>query len=273
MAPNPFKPLIAGMFVMLAVAAATLFAHFIRLAEIEQRERREAFNRNAAAENERRWKERQKATEEKAQAAAKISAARAQERAALEAAYAKRQPFDVGTAFGKLRRRAETGDPDAQTLMGYIHLHGMDHVLRVDPQTFGTSGSPKHASALIGQDIQPLFFNTRFEAIPRIPEDRATGLMWYDRAARQGHRDAQASLATAYTYGPTTAAGQTNGYMWSLLANQQAWPEGYQSRDGVTATSRQRCHDILERKLTDDQKAAARKAAAAFRPYKEQPAR
>jgi hypothetical protein len=250
MAPNPFKPLIAGMFVMLAVAAATLFAHFIRLAEIEQRERREAFNRNAAAENERRWKERQKATEEKAQAAAKISAARAQERAALEAAYAKRQPFDVGTAFGKLRRRAESGDPDAQTLMGYIHLHGMDHVLRVDPQTFGTSGSPKHASALIGQDIQPLFFNTRF-----------------------GHRDAQASLATAYTYGPTTAAGQTNGYMWSLLANQQAWPEGYQSRDGVTATSRQRCHDILERKLTDDQKAAARKAAAAFRPYKEQPAR
>ncbi len=39
MAPNPLKPLIKGMFVMLAVAAVVLFANFARLTLIAEQER------------------------------------------------------------------------------------------------------------------------------------------------------------------------------------------------------------------------------------------
>jgi len=39
MAPNPLKPLIKGMFVMLAVAAVVLLAYIARLALISEQER------------------------------------------------------------------------------------------------------------------------------------------------------------------------------------------------------------------------------------------
>lgn len=269
MAPNPLKPLITGMFFMLALTAAVLFAHFLRVTMIEQEERREAARQSMAIETKRRFQEREKTAQEMAQPSAKVAEARAKERAQLEEIQAKKPAIDVGAAFGKLRRKAEAGDAEAQALMGYIHLRGMDAVLRVDPKTFGVSSSTKHATALIGQDIGPLFFNTRFTAIPRMPQDRATGMMWYDRAARQGHLDAQASLASAYAYGPTPVSKFVDGYQWCLIADQKPWPTDYPSLDGNTTLSRQRCRDMFERKLTDEEKALARKGAEAFRPTKE----
>ncbi len=273
MAADPLKPLIKGMFAMVLVVAAVLYVRQMQLELEEQLATQRAANRRIDEERRRRETADEQARLEAVQAASKVAEARARERAALEAVEAKKRPLDVGQAFGELRRKAEAGEADAQALMGYVCLRGMDEVLRVDPRTFGVSCSAPHASALIGQDIGPRLFDTRFVGIPRLAAVRADGLAWYRRAARQGHADAQASLAVAFAYGPDGGDALTEGFQWCLLAEQAAGETGRPSRDGNNAISLRRCHEAFDRRLSAEQKAAARASVAAFRPSPEKTSR
>lgn len=272
MAQDPLKPLIRGMLAMIVIVAAVFFVHALRQVMLEEQRRIEANDKANKAMQE-KWRQEREAAElqarrrreEAAAQSAAVAQARARDRAALDALQAKKRPMDVGAAFGRLRRKAEDGDPDAQALMGYIFLHGMSSVLAVDPSTHGVTASTKHASALIGEDIGPRMFDTRFESIPLIPANRTHGMHWYDRAARQGHRDAQASLASA-DIGNSTPF---EGYRWALIATRTPWPNDYVSRDGHTQASILRCRTLLEQGLSADNKAEARRQAAEFKPIKE----
>jgi TPR repeat protein len=270
MPTDPLRSLIKAMFVMLVLAAAALFVHFIRATAVEQQRREAAVRRQDAEEMERYEREREKVRRERTLSSAEMTETRTKERAALEAIEAKKKPFDVGQAFEAVRIKAEAGDPDAQALLGYIYLHGMPAVLSVNPKTFGISCSSPHASALIGEDIVPRLSDTRFVGFPRLNQDLSTGLMWYERAAAQGHHDSQASLAAAYAYGPGKEYdGGFDGYKWCLISYQTPWPERFVSRDGHTDASRQLCRDRYERSLSVEYQTMARKAAEAFRPVKE----
>jgi uncharacterized membrane protein (DUF106 family) len=84
MAPNPLKPLIKGMFVMLAVAAVVLLAYVARLALIAEQERVAEYQKRSQEINERF----QKTSEENFRA----SKLRREQKAALDKEAAAKQP-------------------------------------------------------------------------------------------------------------------------------------------------------------------------------------
>jgi Tfp pilus assembly protein PilO len=84
MAPNPLKPLIKGMFVMLAVAAVVLLAYVARLALIAEQER--------VAESQKRSKEINEGFRRKMESDQQASKLRREQKAALDKEAAAKQP-------------------------------------------------------------------------------------------------------------------------------------------------------------------------------------
>jgi len=274
MAPNPLKPLILGMSGMILVAVGvSMFDGVRQLADEEQR-RVEANNRANRAMQANRSQAR--ASDEsappirrpqKADALPKVAEVSPEQQAVLDALQAKKRPMDIGAAFDRLRRKAEAGDPDAQALLGFIFLHGLNKVISVDSRTYGVKASTRHASALLGEDIRPRLADTRFVSIPYVPSDRPQGLYWYERAANQGNRGAQASLAAAHMGYATTL----QGYKWALIATRDPWPDDYVSPDGHNVASVENFRFFMERENSPSSKAEARRQAEAFQPKKEKP--
>jgi TPR repeat protein len=277
MAPNqlkPLKPLILGMLGMMLVAVAVSMFEGVRQLAVEEQRRGEANKRanramqqnriqaRAADENETPIRR-----EKKPDALPKVIEVSREEQAALDALQAKKRPVDIGAAFDRLRRKAEAGDPEAQALLGFIFLHGLNKVISVDSRTYGVKTSTKHASALLGEDIRPRLADTRFVSIPYVPSDRPQGLYWYERAANQGHRGAQASLAAAHMGYATTL----QGYKWALIATRVPWPDDYVSLDGHNVASVENFRFFMERENSPSSKDEARRLAEAFQPKKEKP--
>jgi Tfp pilus assembly protein PilO len=84
MAPNPLKPLIKGMFVMLAVAAVVLLAYIARLALIAEQER--------VAESQKRSKEINEGFRRKMEADQRAIQLRREQKVALDKEAAAKQP-------------------------------------------------------------------------------------------------------------------------------------------------------------------------------------
>jgi Tfp pilus assembly protein PilO len=84
MAANPLKPLIKGMFVMLAVAAVVLFAYFARLTLIAEQER--------VAEAQKRSKEINEGFRRKMEADQRAIKLRREQKAALDKEADEKQP-------------------------------------------------------------------------------------------------------------------------------------------------------------------------------------
>jgi TPR repeat protein len=276
MAPNPLKPLIKGMFVMLAVAAVVLFAYFARLTLIAEQERvaesqkrskeiNEGFRRKAVAEATAAKLRR----EQEAARAKETAERRAKEDATFAAAEAKKRPVDVGVAFGKARRNAEAGDADAQNLLGVIYHKGMDAVIHLNPDTHGMQISPHVLSALTGEDLsRGSMPSIRFVSIPVIPANSQEAVRWLERAALQGHHEAQATLASLLFY---TLQDPVTSYKWSLIADANPTASTDGKLDGHTPASRKLLRERILQKLTPDQKAESEKKAMAFVAKKEKP--
>ncbi len=276
MAANPLKPLIKGMFVMLAVAAVVLFAYFARLVLIAEQERVAESQKRSKEINERfrrEMEENQRATklrrEQEAARAKEAAERRAKEDASFAAAEAKKRPIDVGVAFGNARRSAETGSADAQNLLGVIYRLGMDQVIHLDPGTHGMQFSPHVLSALTGEDLsRGAMPSIRFVSIPVIPANSQEAGRWLERAALQGHREAQATLASLLYY---TLHDPVAAYKWSLIADADPAASTEGKLDGHTPASRKLLRERLLQKLTQEQVAEAEKKAKSFVPKKEKP--
>jgi TPR repeat protein len=276
MAPNPLKPLIKGMFVMLAVAAVVLFAYFARLTLIAEQERvaesqkrskeiNEGFRRKAVAEATAAKLRR----EQEAARAKQTAEQRAKEDASFAAAEAKKRPVDVGVAFGNSRRSAEAGDAEAQNLLGVIYHKGMDQVIHLDPGTHGMRISPLVLSALTGEDLsRGSMPSIRFVSIPVIPANSQEAVRWLERAALQGHHEAQATLASLLFY---TLQDPVTSYKWSLIADANPTASTDGKMDGHTPASRKLLRERSLLKLTQEQVAEAEKKAKAFVAKKEKP--
>jgi TPR repeat protein len=276
MAANPLKPLIKGMFVMLAVAAVVLFAYFARLTLIAEQERVSESQKRSKEVNERFRREMEadqraiKLRREQEAARAKEAAERrAKEDASFAAAEAKKRPVDIGVAFGNARRKAEAGDAEAQNLLGVIYHKGMDQVIHLDPGTHGMRISPLVLSALTGEDLsRGAMPSIRFVSIPVLPANSQEAVRWLERAALQGHREAQATLASLLFY---TLQDSVAGYKWSLIADANPTASTDGKLDGHTPASRKLLRERLLLKLTQEQVAEAEKKAKAFEPKKEKP--
>ena len=205
-------------------------------------ERQEAALR-AAQENQRRYDEEQ-------------------ERARLA-----RRKIDVGALYGTLRKNAEAGAPDAQFLMGVILTKGMEDLVSGDA---GAMMFSVHFPALIGEPM-PDLQTVNIVNIPAVPADPPASLRWYERAARQGHAEAQVWLADDLA----DKGRRLEGLTWILIADRnRATGTKPTMLDYHTDTAwRNNLRDIFQRQLSDKDEAEARRRADAFRPVPERPTR
>ncbi len=272
MEPNPLKPLIKGLFVMLAVAAIVLFVHAGWQSILEEVRRNEVASQAAQARRD-KWRREQEAAELKLSQRRKddelrLTLGRARDHETLMAAQAKKRPVDVGAAFGDVRRRAESGDANAQNLLGRIYLRGMDDVLSVDPANSRPIGyyAPAAAALTGEEDFAGSSDVIRFVNMPLTPANPKEAARWFERAAQQGHREAQSNLAQLFYYHlPDPAAG----YRWVLLADGPAILQDEQKLESHTSAWLKQMREKLLTRLTPIQKAEAERQAQDWKPTKE----
>lgn len=88
-----------------------------------------------------------------------------------------------------------------------------------------------------------------------VPKDEAQAVVWYRRAAEQGHASAQFSLGLMYAEGRGVAKDLVQAFMWYGLA----------AAGGVTVRDR----DTLARQMTPQQIAEAQRLSREWKPKEE----
>ena len=178
-----------------------------------------------------------------------------------------RRKIDVGALYDTLRKNAEAGDPDAQFLMGVILTKGMEDLVSGDA---GAMMFSVHFPALIGEPM-PDLQTVNIVNIPAVPADPPASVRWYERAARQGHAEAQVRLADDLA----DKGRHQEGLTWILIADRnRATGTKPTMLDYHTYTAwRNNLREMFERKLSDKDEAEARRRADAFRPGPERTAR
>ena len=275
MAPNPLKPLINGLFVMLALAGAILFVYLIRVSLLEQEQRRIETQQHNIKENERRNREAEKlqaearqrrekeAAERRAQAAAAAAApAPAATNAPANPTDAKRRIVALRAAFDKTVHRAASGDPHAQYLLGYLYLVGMDKIVQVrDAKLF--IYNRLMVATLTGEDPSDI----RLVSVPAFSSDRKVAEKWLERASLQGHRGAQIMLATSLL---TDIKGDdAPAYRWLLTSEGPPLIPDEVRFFNPPPASRASMKENVRKRLSPEQVAEAEKMAKEFQPKKE----
>ncbi len=275
MAANPFKPLIVGTFIMLAVTTGVIIVDLVLDAKAEQERRHAENQKRYAEESARRQREfeqreaearqrREKQAEERRLAAEASAKAEKERREAAEAAakaeQAKRRPIDVTAAFTKKLHQAQAGDPNAQHLIGYIYYLGMDRIVETSGNGLAIYRRTV-VTMLVGEDpeISPLV------SAPTFKRNDEVAAKWFERAALQGHRGAQ-------TYLGITNAGRGKydlAYLWMLIADGPALPDEINLPLPPVA-ARNSMKDNFRKKLTPEQVAEAEKKAKEFKAKKEE---
>jgi TPR repeat protein len=275
MAANPFKPLIVGTFIMLAVTTGVIIVDLVLDAKAEQERRHAENQKRYAEESARRQREfeqreaearqrREKQAEERRLAAEASAKAEKERREAAEAAakaeQVKRRPIDVTAAFTKKLHQAQAGDPNAQHLIGYIYYLGMDRIVETSGNGLAIYRRTV-VTMLIGEDpeIRPLV------SAPTFKRNDEVAAKWFERAALQGHRGAQ-------TYLGITNAGRCKydlAYLWMLIADGPALPDEINLPLPPVA-ARNSMKDNFRKKLTPEQVAEAEKKAKEFKAKKEE---
>ncbi len=275
MAANPFKPLIVGTFIMLAVTTGVIIVDLVLDAKAEQERRHAENQKRYAEESARRQREfeqreaearqrREKQAEERRLAAEAAAKANKERREAAEAAakaeQVKRQPIDLTAAFTKKLHQAQAGDPNAQHLIGYIYYLGMDRIVETSGNGLAIYRRTV-VTMLIGEDpeIRPLV------SAPTFKRNDEVAAKWFERAALQGHRGAQ-------TYLGITNAGRGKydlAYLWMLIADGPALPDEINLPLPPVA-ARNSMKDNFRKKLTPEQVAEAEKKAKEFKAKKEE---
>ncbi len=275
MAANPFKPLIVGTFIMLAVTTGVIIVDLVLDAKAEQERRHAENQKRYAEESARRQREfeqreaearqrREKQAEERRLAAEASAKAEKERREAAEAAakaeQVKRRPIDVTAAFTKKLHQAQAGDPNAQHLIGYIYYLGMDRIVETSGNGLALYRRTV-VTMLVGEDPEIRLL----VSAPTFKRNDEVAAKWFERAALQGHRGAQ-------TYLGITNAGRGKydlAYLWMLIADGPALPDEINLPLPPVA-ARNSMKDNFRKKLTPEQVAEAEKKAKEFKAKKEE---
>jgi len=87
-----------------------------------------------------------------------------------------------------------------------------------------------------------------------VPKDEQQAVVWYRKAAEQGDALAQNNLGVMYYNGQGVPKDEQSAYFWSLLASAQGNQNAVKTRD------------IVERRLSPEQRAAAQASARNWQP-------
>ena len=97
-----------------------------------------------------------------------------------------------------------------------------------------------------------------FYLYTKVPPSPVEAMMWWRRAAEQGHAEAQFMLATQYFYGVVTPADYAAAYKWALIAGRSAQLSESARNEVLKLTAE------IRMKLAPDQIKIAQEEAVAF---------
>lgn len=287
MAPNPLKPLLKGVFAMGLIAVATLAVSWF-IAEVREADARTA---RQAAQNKQRIEEAQERFRAESEARRKkIQEADRHTFAEREAAEAKRKAelagrrqIDVFQRVNAVSVKAANGDPESQYLWGWLCRFGLSGLGDFNPDGTARQLRPMVAYPVFGENLFGKTNDVLFVDLPVLERNEKAALEWFERAALQGHAEAQYELAQHRTFaGP--GEDLVEAYKWYLVAKTRY----FDSRDVVHSTRRLGDDGLIRyaalppesrpyvppgllNSLKPAQKAEAEKRAKAFKPKKENP--
>jgi len=165
------------------------------------------------------------------------------------------QRKDYHTAFAGFQKLAEQGDARAQDNLGMMYVRGQS-VPKDDQQAvvwYRKAAEQGLASAQTN-------LGAMYEYGRGMPKDYQQAAVWLRKAAEQGDAFAQGNLGAMYANGQGVPKDAQMAYFWLLLASAQG--------DQVAVKNR----DIVERRLSPEQRAAAQASARNWKPSRPAPA-
>ena len=284
---NPLKPLIVGMAVMGTLALVTLAGNWI-LAESreadERAARRIAEQQRKFQEQEARYKAENEARRKEIQEADhRAFVAREAAEAKRKAELAARRKINVSERVEALRLKAEDGDPESQYLYGCLKRFGLTGLGDFNPDGTARQFRPLVAYPVLGENFGGKLHEVLFVDLPEITRDETAAMSWFERAALQGHDEAQYEMAHYHSFdGPGRDA--VEAYKWYLLGRttyldskglihttRRLGKDGRIQHEPLPPGSRPYVPPALVDTLTPEQRAEAQKRAKAFVPRKEKP--
>jgi localization factor PodJL len=197
---------------------------------------------------------------------------------------AKTAPIGAVSAGDRVAKLANAGNPVAETILGLKYLDGQGV-----PADVQQAGKWLVKAAEKGQAVAQYRLGTMYERGQGTAPDLAKAAKWYMASADQGNRKAMHNLAVAYADGALGKKDMTESARWfekaaalGLSDSQFNLAVLYERGDGVQqslidafkwyaiaaaqgdAESKQRL-SVLQTQLSDADRAAAQKSAAAFR--------
>ncbi len=158
-------------------------------------------------------------------------------------------PVNEAEAARWLERAASQGEALAQYRLGTLYERG-----RGVPSDIGKATVLFGAAAKLGNLKAMYNLAVAYAEGNGVKKDPAQAAQWFTRAANLGLSDSQFNLAVLYERGMGVPQSLTDAYKWYAIAATQGDTE---SKSRI---------DALATQLSDDDKAAASRAAAAFKP-------
>ena len=147
------------------------------------------------------------------------------------------------------RKAAEQGDASAQFNLGNMYRNGQGMPKDEQQAVAWYRKAAEQGYAKAQFNLGQMYRNGR-----GVPKDEQQAVVWYRKAAEQGDALAQNNLGVMYYNGQGVPKDEQSAYFWSLLASAQGNQNAVKTRD------------IVERRLSPEQRAAAQASARNWQP-------
>lgn len=131
----------------------------------------------------------------------------------LESGMVRFEQGDFEGALAELQPAAKAGEPQAQYIVGVMHLNGMVGA----PDAAAAAGWIRQAAEQ-GHIEAQVELARMYHTGEGVARDEAEMVRWYQAAAEQGHVGAQLFVADAYAYGYGVEPDRVQAYMWYEIA-------------------------------------------------------
>jgi hypothetical protein len=158
-------------------------------------------------------------------------------------------PKDEQQAVAWFRKAAEQGNAMAQFNLGLMYDNGQGA-----PKDEQQAAAWYRKAAEQGQADALFNLGAMYANGQGVPKDEQQAVAWYRKAAEQGHAGAQFNLGGMYYKGQGVPKDEQSAYFWWLLASARGNQSAVNNRD------------IVERRLSPAQRAAAQAAARNWQP-------
>ncbi len=161
---------------------------------------------------------------------------------------------DYETALREFRVLAEQGHVFAQVNLASMYSRGEGA-----PQDYAEAAKWRRKAADQGYDFAQNDLGNIYRKGLGVPQDYAEAVKWYRKSAEQGYAEAQHKLGVMYGEGQGVPQDYVQAHMWFNLA-AAGLPPG-EARDSAA-----RNRDIVAKRMTPTQIAAAQRLAREWKP-------